>query len=72
MAHSSKLKVRRKTPGTNRLELTLEPNTDFDTIVNVLKQTLVVPELPGIRGCAPCLSGLDRLVLESTVIDQLG
>jgi len=63
---------RRKTPGTRNLEIVLDPQASFETIVGVLKQTLVVPELPGVRGCLPCLSGLDRLVIESTVIDQLG
>jgi hypothetical protein len=36
----------------------------FDEIVAVLKQTLTVPELPGVRGCRPCLSGLDRFIIQ--------
>ena len=58
-------------PGTKELVIALESETDFESIVEYLKTTLVVPEQPGITGCHPCLSGLDRILIQNTVIDQL-
>lgn len=40
------------------------PDTDFDEIVAFLRKVWVVPKVPGIRGCDPCRSGLDRLIIE--------
>jgi hypothetical protein len=39
-------------------------NVGFDKIVEILKQAWTVPDLPGVKGCHPCRSGLDRLVIE--------
>jgi len=47
-----------------QMHLGLMSPTSFDGIVAVLKQTLTVPELPGFKGCRPCLPGLDRLIIE--------
>ena len=47
-----------------QMHLGLTSSTSFDDIVAILKQTLTVPELPGFKGCRPCLSGLDRLIIE--------
>ena len=41
------------------------------TIVEYLKEALVVPELGDVRGCRPCLSGLERLVVESHILPML-
>jgi len=49
------------------LRLAIAPDTPFDEIVSILKQTLTVPELPGLKGCRPCLSGLDRFIIEDIV-----
>jgi hypothetical protein len=37
---------------------------EFDEIVEILRQVWTVPELPGVKGCNPCKSGLDRFVIE--------
>jgi len=58
-------------PGTREINLAVAPNADFDAIVRTLKETLVVPELPGVRGCHPCLSGLDRLVIQNSILPTL-
>jgi hypothetical protein len=39
-------------------------NVNFDEIVEILRKVWTVPELPGIKGCDPCRSGLDRFVIE--------
>ena len=39
-------------------------NVNFDEIVDILRKVWTVPELPGIKGCDPCRSGLDRFVIE--------
>ncbi|HEX6203241.1 MAG TPA: hypothetical protein VF100_09580 [Thermoanaerobaculia bacterium] len=56
--------------GTRAITLALAPNTEFKDIVRVLEKTLVVPKIPGVGGCDPCLSGLDRLVVESSILTQ--
>jgi len=40
------------------------PDVSFDEIVGILKQVWTVPRIPGIGGCDPCRSGLDRFVIE--------
>jgi hypothetical protein len=50
--------------GLRELRLSLDPQTDFESFTKILKEVLVIPDLPGIRGCRPCLSGLDRLIIE--------
>jgi hypothetical protein len=57
-------------PGTKELVFAIRPDTDFKTIVSHLEKILTLPELPGIRGCSPCFSGLDRFVLESRVLER--
>lgn len=46
-------------------------NQSFDEIVEILRRVWVVPELPGIKGCDPCRSGLDRFIIEDPAIRQL-
>lgn len=40
------------------------PDVSFEEIVKILRDVWRVPKGPGIRGCDPCRSGLDRLVIE--------
>lgn len=60
-------KITRKTP-VAEYQLTLASSTSFDDLVATLKGVLTIPELPGFKGCRPCLSGLDRLVIEDLVV----
>ncbi len=55
--------------GLRHVRLALEPDTGFDEIVEILKETLTVRLPKG--GCAPCLSGLDRLSIDSVVFERL-
>jgi hypothetical protein len=48
----------------SELRVSVQANMPFDQLVAVLKETLTIPELPGVRGCRPCLSGLDKFILE--------
>jgi hypothetical protein len=57
----------KKTTQVREVRLALSNDMPFDKIVDVLKQTLTIPELPGLKGCRPCLSGLDRFVIEDIV-----
>lgn len=57
----------KRTPQVREVRLALSNDMPFDKIVDVLKQTLTIPELPGLKGCRPCLSGLDRFVIEDIV-----
>ena len=50
------------------MKVALAASSSFDDLVAALKITLTVPELPGFKGCRPCLSGLDRLVIEDLVM----
>jgi hypothetical protein len=56
--------VSKQKAAVTELHLALTSSSSFEDIIAVLKQTLTVPELPGFKGCRPCLSGLDRLVIE--------
>lgn len=55
--------------GLRHVRLALEPDTGFDEIVEILKETLTVRLPKG--GRAPCLSGLDRLSIDSVVFERL-
>ena len=57
----------RKEPGIREISVAL-PDASFDEIVEILRRVWVVPELPGIKGCDPCRSGLDRFVIEDPAI----
>jgi hypothetical protein len=57
--------------GLSEVRLALNSNTDFDSIVKVLREVLTIPELPGLRGCRPCLSGLDRFIIEDPAMRGL-
>jgi hypothetical protein len=61
---------KRLTPITE-VHLALTSNSSFEDIVAVLKQTLTVPELPGFKGCRPCLSGLDRFIVEDIAMQSI-
>jgi hypothetical protein len=50
--------------------LAVDSGTNFKDLVGVLERVLTIKDLPGIHGCAPCLSGLDKLVIQDLVINQ--
>jgi hypothetical protein len=62
--------LKRREPGVRQLVLALDSKTDFKQIVNVLERTLTFKDIPGIHGCAPCLSGIDRIVIEDLAANQ--
>jgi hypothetical protein len=55
-------------PGLREIRIALEPKMDFKNIVALLEDALTV-RLP--KGCAPCLSGLDRIVIDSTIYEAV-
>jgi hypothetical protein len=63
--------VRKPTQGVKNLTIALNSTTNFKDLIHVLERVLTVPDLPGIKGCAPCLSGLDRLVIEDPVLPAI-
>jgi hypothetical protein len=58
-------------PHVRNVGVAVASNTSFQDLVAILEKTLTVPELPGIRGCAPCLSGLDRFVIEDLTLPAI-
>jgi hypothetical protein len=58
---------RLREPGVREIRLAIH-DASFDEIVEVLRKVWVVPELPGIKGCSPCRSGLDRFVIENPAL----
>ena len=56
--------------GTKEISFVIDPDTGFDQMIGILKEALTVPHLPGVKGCAPCFSGLDRFVLLSKVLER--
>jgi hypothetical protein len=57
--------------GPKQVMVALRPETSFESIVKSLEAILTLPELEGFGGCRPCLSGLDRLVLTSNVLQKI-
>ncbi len=55
-------------PGVRELSLALDPEMEFEKFVDVLREQLTF-EFP--RGCSPCMSGLDRLTINSVVFERL-
>ncbi|MEA3274335.1 MAG: hypothetical protein U9Q81_03390 [Pseudomonadota bacterium] len=53
------------------MNLAIDSNTPFKEIVKQLEVVLTLPEGIAPRGCDPCLSGLDRLVLESQILNKI-
>ena len=62
--------VKKQPPQVRELSIAVS-DVSFDEIVEILRKVWVVPELPGIKGCDPCRSGLDRFVIEDPAIRQL-
>lgn len=58
-------------PRVSRMNLAIDSNTPFKEIVKQLEVVLTLPEGIAPRGCDPCLSGLDRLVLESQILNKI-
>jgi len=56
--------ISKRKVAVTEMKVALNSSTSFDDLVAHLKVTLTVPELPGFKGCRPCLSGLDRFVIE--------
>lgn len=50
------------------VHLSLASDTSFGDLVKTLEHVLTIPELPGFKGCRPCLSGLDRFLIEDLVV----
>jgi hypothetical protein len=64
-------KAPERSAGVRELRVAV-PDVEFDQIVKLLREVWVVPRVPGIRGCAPCRSGFDRLVLEDPAFQGFG
>ncbi|MEK6320303.1 MAG: hypothetical protein AABN33_01335 [Acidobacteriota bacterium] len=62
--------TRKPTEGVREIRLALTSSSSFDSIVKTLKEVLVLPEIGNFRGCRPCLSGLDRIIVEDPEFRQ--
>jgi hypothetical protein len=60
------------TPRVRQLSVQLAADTSFKDLVKHLEIVLTLPKELAPRGCAPCLSGLDKLVFDSKVLPGLG
>ncbi|HXU33040.1 MAG TPA: hypothetical protein VN851_20935 [Thermoanaerobaculia bacterium] len=67
----SEYQLKKARPGVRSLTLAVGPTTSFKDLVKILERTLTVPELPGVRGCAPCLSGLDRVLIQDEILSTI-
>ena len=54
----------KQSAAVTELRLSVSAQMPFEELVALLKETLTVPELPTLKGCRPCLSGLDRFIIE--------
>lgn len=67
----SEYQLKKARPGVRSMTVAVSATTSFKDLVKILEKTLTVPELPGVRGCAPCLSGLDRVLLQDELLSTL-
>lgn len=64
-------RARKIRPHVAELNLAIDSRTSFKEIVKQLEVALTLPKRLAPRGCSPCLSGLDRLTLNSRILDQI-
>jgi hypothetical protein len=57
--------------GPKEIVFTIHPEADFREITNSLEKLLTIPEFPGFKGCQPCLSGLDRIVIANPAFNRI-
>ncbi|HNY40026.1 MAG TPA: hypothetical protein PKJ41_06510 [Bryobacteraceae bacterium] len=55
-----------------QVSLQIAADTSFKDLVKHLEIVLTLPKEIAPRGCAPCLSGLDRFVIDSKILQGLG
>jgi hypothetical protein len=55
-----------------QVNLQIAADMPFKELVKNLEIALTLPKEIAPRGCAPCLSGIDRFVLDSKVLPGLG
>ena len=60
--------VPKRKVAVTEMHVALASSSSFDDLVAALKVTLTVPELPGFKGCRPCLSGLDRFIIADIAV----
>jgi hypothetical protein len=60
-----------KRHGPSQLHYRLAPDTKFEDIVKHLEVALTIPDIGRFKGCAPCLSGLDRFVFEDPALNDI-
>jgi hypothetical protein len=60
-----------KNHGPSLISYRLAADTPFDELVKHLEVALTLPPVGRFKGCAPCLSGLDRFVFEDPEFSQL-
>lgn len=57
--------------GPKEIVFNIDPNADFREITSSLEKLLTIPEFPGFKGCQPCLSGLDRIVITNPAFNRM-
>ena len=53
-------------------ERAVAPDVDFEEIVALLRKVWTAPKAPGLRGCDPGRSGLDRFMIEDPAFRSFG
>jgi hypothetical protein len=67
----TEFELKKPRSGVRTMTLAMSTTTSFKDLVHILEKTLTVPELPGIKGCAPCLSGIDRLLIQDETLSTI-
>jgi hypothetical protein len=50
--------------GPGEVRFRIGKDTPFDELVATMEKVLTLPEVGRFKGCAPCMSGLDKFVFE--------
>ena len=56
--------ARAKQFGPREIRFSIAPDTPFEEMVGVLEKALTIPDIGRFKGCAPCMSGLEKFVFE--------
>jgi hypothetical protein len=62
--------ARTKKLGPKEIRFSVDPDTPFEEIVSTMERALTLPEIGRFKGCAPCMSGLERFVLEDPAMSR--
>jgi hypothetical protein len=57
--------------GPKEIRFSIDPETSFEEMVATLETALTLPKVGRFKGCAPCMSGLEKFAFEDPAMSRL-